>query len=175
LYGGVSNPPFRAAIAEYPWWQSYKNNTILETQYQQMLKFSNCSSLACMRSQSSATLIAAMQSTLDDGYLNQVYGWGDFYFGPAVDGTAIRDLPSNEFKQGHFSKVPFITNRDGYEGYNYSPKNETTQEQETADLGLIFQYAKQSFFNRLYQLYPADAFNSTLFQRQSIYGDYIIE
>jgi hypothetical protein len=22
MYGGVSNPPFRAAISEYPWWQS---------------------------------------------------------------------------------------------------------------------------------------------------------
>ena len=24
LYGGVSNPPFRAAIAEYPWWFVYR-------------------------------------------------------------------------------------------------------------------------------------------------------
>lgn len=23
MYGGVSTPPFRAAISEYPWWQSY--------------------------------------------------------------------------------------------------------------------------------------------------------
>lgn len=26
LYGGITNPPFRAAIAEYPWWQSYKSD-----------------------------------------------------------------------------------------------------------------------------------------------------
>ena len=68
-----------------------------------------------------------------------------------------------------------MTNRDGYEGYNYSPKNETTQEQETADLELIFPYAMESFFKRLYPLYPAGDFNSTLFQRQTIYGDYIVE
>ena len=46
---------------------------------------------------------------------------------------------------------------------------------ETMDLQTIFPYAKQSFFERLYELYPADAFNSTLFQRQQIYGDYIID
>jgi len=68
-----------------------------------------------------------------------------------------------------------MTNRDGYEGYNYSPKNETTQAIETMDLQTIFPYAKQSFFTRLYELYPADDFNSTLFQRQQIYGDYIID
>ncbi|EMC98112.1 hypothetical protein BAUCODRAFT_32113 [Baudoinia panamericana UAMH 10762] len=175
LYGGVSNPPFRAAIAEYPWWQSYKNNTILEAQYREILTATNCSTLACLRNQSTATIVSGMQSSLDVGYLTNVYGYGDFYYGPAVDGYVIRDLPSNEFKRGHFTKVPLLTNRDGYEGYNYSPKNETTQDQETLDLQIIFPYAKQSFFKRLYQLYPADAFNSTLFQRQSIYGDYIID
>ncbi|KAK4891690.1 hypothetical protein LTR27_009698 [Elasticomyces elasticus] len=175
MYGGVSNPPFRAAIAEYPWWQSLKNETILGTQYRQMLDATNCSTLACLRSQESDVLIAAMQTSLDVGYNTQVYGYGDFYYGPSVDGDVIRDLPSNEFKRGHFTKVPLLTNRDGYEGYNYSPKNQTTQEEETADLQLIFPYAKQSFFNRLYQLYPAEDFNSTLFQRQTIYGDYIID
>jgi len=45
----------------------------------------------------------------------------------------------------------------------------------TADLQTIFPYAKQSFFNRLYQLYPASDFNSTLFRRARLYGDYIID
>ena len=62
-----------------------------------------------------------------------------------------------------------------YEGYNYSPDNETTEAQMTTDLQDIFPYAKQSFFNRLYQLYPASDFNSTFFRRAQIYGDYIID
>lgn len=45
----------------------------------------------------------------------------------------------------------------------------------TADLQTIFPYAKQSFFNRLYQLYPASDFNSTFFRRARLYGDYIID
>jgi len=45
----------------------------------------------------------------------------------------------------------------------------------TADLQTIFPYAKQSFFNRMYQLYPASDFNSTFWRRAQIYGDYIID
>lgn len=112
MYGGVTNPPFRAAIAEYPWWQSYKNNTILETQYRQMLTSTNCDSLACLRGQSTQALIDSMQYSFNIGFTSGIYGWGDFYYGPSVDGVAIRDLPSNEFKQGHFTKVPLIVNRD---------------------------------------------------------------
>ena len=132
------------------WLQSYKNNTILETQYRELLAATNCVDLACLRSVSSHEINAAMQSSLDAGYLNHVYGWGDFYYGPSIDGDVIPDLPSQEFARGHFTKVAFMTNRDKYEGYNYSPKNETTQEQETADLELLFPYAMESFVKRLY-------------------------
>lgn len=112
------------------------------------------------------------------GYLGQVpgfYGYGDFYFGPSVDGEIVRDLPSNEFKQGHFTKVALLTDRDGYEGYVFSNASETTMAEETADLEQVFPYAKQSFFNRLYEYYPASNFNSTLFQRAQLFGDFIIE
>lgn len=112
MYGGVTNPPFRAAVAEYPWWQSYKNNTILETQYRQMLTSTNCDSLACLRRVSTQTLVDAMQYSLNIGFTSGFVGWGDFYYGPSVDGVVIRDLPSNEFKQGHFTKVPLMVNRD---------------------------------------------------------------
>ncbi|KAK3704165.1 hypothetical protein LTR37_014005 [Vermiconidia calcicola] len=173
LYGGVSNPPFRAAIAEYPWWQSYKNGTVLEAQYRQMLNATGCDGLECLRGQSTQNLIDASQSAFNAGWEGGWYGWGDFYFGPSVDGEAIRDLPSNEFKKGNFVKVPLVVNRDAYEGYNYSPPDNTTEEM-TADLQTIFPYAKQSFFRRLYELYPAGDFNSTFFRRAEIYGDYII-
>ena len=180
LYGGVSNPPFRAVISEYPWWQNYHNSTVLQAQYRQMLDATSCSNLNCLRNQPTQTLIDAMQTTLNVSYALEgagsgYYYWGDFYFGPSVDGNIIRDLPSNEFKQGHFTKVPLLVNHDQYEGYNYSPMNDTTQEAVTADLQTIFPYAKSSFFTRLYELYPSSDFNSSFFQRAQIYGDYIID
>lgn len=103
-----------------------------------------------------------------------LYGYGDFYFGPSIDYIAIRDLPSNEFKQGHFSKVPLLVDHDGYEGVVFSNRSEMNVQEETTDLQALFPYAQQSFFNQVYDLYPASNFNSTFFQRQQIFGDFII-
>jgi len=176
LYGGVTNPPFRAVIAEYPWWQPYKSNAILQNQYRGLLSAANCSTLECLRSLDTDTLRTAQQQTYFDAYYDEgVVAFGDFYYGPAVDGDIIRDLPSNEFKQGHFTKVPLLTDHDGYEGYLYTNHSETTIEQETAGLQKAFPNAKQSFFDRLYQLFPREEYNSTLFQRQDIWGDFIID
>jgi len=76
------------------WWQSYKNNTVLEYQYREMLAATNCSTLACLRQQTTETLINATQFSLAVGYTSNIYGWGDFYYGPSVDGDIIRSVLS---------------------------------------------------------------------------------
>ena len=38
----------------------------------------------------------------------------------------------------------------------------------------MFPDAKQHFFDRLYQLYPLEAYNSTFWQRQTLFGDFIV-
>lgn len=122
-------------------------------------------------------LKAATQQTYVEAYHTQplgIYGFGDFYYGPSVDGDVIRDLPSNEWKQGHFAKVPLLVDRDGYEGFYFSNQTELTTEGTTMDLQQLFPYAKQHFFDRLYQLYPTEAYNSTFWQRQTLFGDFII-
>jgi len=122
-------------------------------------------------------LKSATQQTYIDGYRTQpagIYGFGDFYYGPSVDGDVIRDLPSNEWKQGHFTKVPLLLDRDGYEGFYFSNQSVLTTEGTTMDLRQLFPYAKQHFFDRLYQLYPTEAYNSTFWQRQTLFGDFII-
>lgn len=48
------------------------------------------------------------------------------------------------------------------------------QVQETLDAKVIFPFAGPSFFSRLYQLYPIDQFNNTFWQRQTWFGDFII-
>ena len=177
MYGGVSSPPFRAAIAEYPWWQPYHDNTILNSQYRDLLSASSCSNLQCLRSLNSSALQIASQQTYIDGYAAQPgygYGYGDFYYGPSVDGDVLRDLPSNEFKQGHFTKVPFMTDREGYEGYGFSNQSLSTPSDLTTDLQTLFPAATPSFLDRLYQLYPSAAYNSTFFRRSALFGDFII-
>jgi hypothetical protein len=95
---------------------SYHNNTILESQYRLLLSASGCTDLQCLRTIDSASLKRAAQQTYVDAYNSDpgLYAFGDFYYGPSVDGDLIRDLPSNEWKQGHFTKVPLIVDHDGY-------------------------------------------------------------
>jgi len=176
LHGGVADPPFSAAISEFPWWQPYHNNSLLEIQYRQVLRAAKCADIKCLRSLDSKDLDLAAEAALIAGYnaSPRDYEYGDFYYGPSVDGQYIRDLPSNEFKRGHFTKVPLLVDHDGYEGFVFSNASETTMAEETVDLEQLFPNANVSFFNRLFELYPASAFNSTLFQRQTIFGDFVV-
>lgn len=70
--------------------------------------------------------------------------------------------------------MPLLVDRNGYEGYVFSNQSELTVQGTTADLQELFPYAKQSFFDRLYQLYPVGEFNSTFWQRQTLFSDFII-
>jgi hypothetical protein len=66
------------------------------------------------------------------------------------------------------------TNTQPQEGYNYGNQSITTAAGTQADIQTLFPVAKKSFFDRLYQLYPLEAYNSTFWQRQYLFGDYII-
>lgn len=159
---------------EYPWWQSFHNDSVLEVQYDLLLNTTNCENILCLRSISATELANATQATYIIGFAERIYGFGDFFYGPYVDGEIIRQLPSEEFKKGHFTKVPLLTNREGFEGVLFSNTSETTMAEETLDLETLFPNAKQSFFNRLFDLYPGSNFNSTFFQRAQLFGDFII-
>lgn len=177
LYGGETNPPFRAVISERPWVQPYHNNSILDSQFRELLAATNCTNLQCLRSLNSTALNVGAEAATLAGYTERpmLYGYGDYYFGPAVDGEYIRDLPSLELQRGHFSKVPLLVDTEAYEGYTFSNLSQTTMAEEDVDLQAIFPYAKGTFFTRLFQLYPASDFNSTFFQRQTIFGNFIID
>src|SRR5258708_1800963 len=61
-----------------------------------------------------------------------------------------------------------------YEGVIFSNMSATTQVQETVDAKDMFPLAGPAFFSRLYQLYPRPSYNSTFYQRQTWFGDFII-
>ncbi len=129
---------------------------------------------SCLRSLPVEELAATANETHRPGYAGRLYGYGDIFNGPVVDGTIIRGLPSKEFKLGHFAKVSLLTDREGYEGYVFSNQGETNMSQEKADLEQLLPYAKKSFFGRLSELHPRSSFNTTFFQQQSIFGDFIV-
>jgi len=157
-------------------WQSFKNSLILSSQYRYLLSTTGCSTLTCLRSLNETTLAIATQQIYFNAYkASDGYGYGDYYFGPAVDGEIIRDLPSNEFKNGHFTKVPVFIDRDGYEGVPFSNSSINGTTEELRDLSMIWPSAGASFWRRLYDLYPISAFNSTFYHRAQLFGDAVVE
>ncbi|RJE24716.1 Carboxylesterase family [Aspergillus sclerotialis] len=174
LYGGVYNPPFRAAMAEYPWWQPFRNESMLEKQYRGLLNAASCSDIDCLRRLPADKLEKATTSTYKTAYAEGHYSYGDFYYGPSVDGEVIRQLPSQEFKQGHFTRVPLLLNHDAYEGYMFTNQSLSSVEEEKSGVRELFPNSRDSFVSRLFELYPASDFNSTVFQRSKWYGDFII-
>lgn len=132
--GGFGVPPFRAAIAEYPWWQPLLNSSTQEIQYNSALQASGCDDVNCLRRLSSEDLAAVGQVDLNSSYPGTGNGYGTFWFGPVVDGEFIQDLPDVAFKKGNYYDVPLLVDRDGYEGLIFSNASQTTQTEETLDV-----------------------------------------
>lgn len=132
--GGLSDPPFRAAIAEYPWWQPLLNKSTQELQYRYALNAASCGDLNCLRGLSTAELTTVGQADLNVSYPGTGSGYGTFWFGPVVDGEFLQELPDTAFKMGNFYKVPLLVDRDGYEGAAFSNASQTTQVEETLDV-----------------------------------------
>lgn len=89
----------------------------MEAQYNEILQAAGCGDLACLRVLPYETLFDAINATYFTGYSDgKQFGYGDFYFGPTVDESIIKGLPSAEYAAGKFSKVPTIINHNALEG-----------------------------------------------------------
>ena len=168
--GGIGKAPFRAAMADFPWWQQFLREDQLVRQYVHLLEAASCSTLSCLRKLDEQQLKQATQSTYLTAYDHREYGYGNFYYGPYVDGDLIQDLPSREFSRGHFTKVPVWTSREGYEGWSFSNQSMTTQDEAVEDVNMQFPYADESFAQSIFDLYPREHFNSTFWQRATWFG-----
>lgn len=132
--GGFGAPPFRAAIAEYPWWQPLLNASTQELQYRYALDAAGCGDLNCLRGLSTDELTTVGQTDLNVSYPGPGSGYGTFWFGPVVDGEFLQELPDTAFKTGNYHDVPLLIDRDGYEGIIFSDTSQTTQVEETLDV-----------------------------------------
>ncbi|KAL3446805.1 hypothetical protein BJX65DRAFT_308715 [Aspergillus insuetus] len=99
---------------EFPWIQPYHDTPIAEAQYADLLAAASCTNLACLRALPSDELANASQAAYQTGYAAERYGYGDFYFSPIVDGHVIKALLSQEFKDGHFTRVPLLRDHNPY-------------------------------------------------------------
>lgn len=176
-YGGKHENLFRSAIVEYPWWQSLKPDSYQDEQYQTVLQQSSCTTIDCLRNLSTDKIKEVAVSTEPTwaNSANTKYPYGDFYYGPVVDGDFVQDLPSVAFASGRFAHVPILTNRDSDEGFVFSNPNETAQEL-VQDLKALFFNPPQEFLDTLDQLYPISAYNNSVFnKRKAIFGDNYID
>lgn len=110
--GAYDTPPFSAAIAEYPWWQPFANASEQDSLYYTALRLSDCETLACLRALNGSDLATLGQAIQNASYPGPGAGYGDWVFGPVVDGEFIRELPGVAFKRGRFYDVPLIVDHD---------------------------------------------------------------
>lgn len=109
--------PQTLTCVEYPWWQSYKNETILNIQYEDLLTAVDCTDLNCLRGLDYSTLSNATSATYKMGHSRGLNAYGDLYFSPYVDGFVIQDLPSREYERRAWSEVPLLVDHNAYEGW----------------------------------------------------------
>lgn len=163
--GGEKNPPYRGAIAEFPWLQPYHDDIFLQKQYQTVLDEAKCGDLACLRSLSASALEKAITTSYYTAYAAGLYAYGDMYFGPSVDGDFVHDLPSVEFDNGHFARVPLMTNHDSFEGILFTNFSTTSFDENRAQWQKTWHSPTTKFWESLSQLYPLSDFGTTYYEQ----------
>ncbi|KAL1957344.1 hypothetical protein VTO42DRAFT_6133 [Malbranchea cinnamomea] len=162
LFGGQKNPPFRAAIAEYPYVPPVYSKSWFNEQYHGLLSASGCTDLNCLRHLSIDDLRSATDLATAVAYNHSQFPYGAFYWAPAVDGRTIRDYPLKEFRNGRFSKIPVLVDHDAYEGFYFTNPDTNSEQEIAATLTTLWQTANRSFVERVMQLYPVEQFNASL-------------
>lgn len=152
----------------------------MNDQYTDLLAASNCSDLACLRNLPYEQLANASSATYQIGYAAKKYAYGDFYYGPTVDGVTIRDYPQREIEAGNFSKVALLIDHSAYEGEHivlsmlddntntntgaaFTNLSTNSWKQTVENLKVLWPKAEATFFSRLEQLYPLSDYSGTYF------------
>ena len=134
-------------------------STPLQDQYNQILLCTGCKYLVCLRNVFEATLRLAIELSYDHGYdPDSDFGFGDYYYGPALDDNVIQQYPSNAVIEAMYQPIPLLTNHDGQEGVTFSNTTDTTEAEATADLQILFPQANTSFFKQLLAAIPCQLF-----------------
>lgn len=109
--------PFRAAIPQSPGWLPLVSQQEQERSWNNFLALANVSTIEEARQLSSETVIAinSLQVTYQSGY-------GNFTYGPAVDGYFVPALPGQLLQRGQFDKsVAILTGHNTDEGLIFTP------------------------------------------------------
>ncbi|KAF2033354.1 alpha/beta-hydrolase [Setomelanomma holmii] len=152
-YGGSQGPvPFQQAVPQSPGWTPQQSNVQQENIYQNLLRLTNSTSLADLRALSSDALIRAnaQQVAYDSAY-------GEFTYGPVVDGSFVPQQPGQLLAQGRFDKsLRVMVGHNANEGVLFTPPYITSDATLRAQLQSAFPYAPSTSLDYVTQtLYPA--------------------
>lgn len=117
--------------------------------------------MSCLRSLS---VLEMEQATLDadqTAYLAGEYAYGDFYWGPTIDGQVICENPYNEFWNQHFAKVPLMIDRDEDEGLAFTNSSITTEQEVLEDFAKLWPDGTDYYAEIVLRLYPESIYNTT--------------
>ncbi|KAL5121158.1 hypothetical protein ACEQ8H_001010 [Pleosporales sp. CAS-2024a] len=171
-YGGSQGKaPFQQAVPQSPGWTPVQNNVRTENTYQKFLSLTNSTCLADLRALPSEVLIraSAQQITYDSGY-------GQYTYGPVVDGLFSPLQPGQLLAQGRFDKdVRIMVGHNANEGALFTPPYIASEQGLDAQLKSAFQGIQQSSLDTITQtLYPPVFNGSYPYTNQFARADLII-
>jgi acetylcholinesterase len=152
-WGGLKGKaPFQQAVPQSPGWSPVQSNVQTESKYEKLLRLTNTTSLAELRALPSEVLMRAnfQQITYDSAY-------GQYTYGPVVDGNFVPLQPGQLLAQGRFDKdVRVMVGHNQNEGQLFTPPYLQTNEALQSQLSLAFPTTPQQSIDYITQnLYPA--------------------
>lgn len=148
-------------VIEFPWWTPPYGRKGLNQQFNRLLEASGCTDLVCLRQLPIKELVKAGDKSHVDARHAQELASGLFYWGPTIDGVIIQDFPLKEFENGHFSKVPLLTNRNKFEGIMFTNFSLKTTGDVLDDLATTWPNKPTE---KLMELYPSSIYNGAMLQ-----------
>lgn len=103
----------------------------------------------------------ATRAADESAYAANEYAYGTFYWGPTIDGQVIRDHPYNEFRSGHFTKVPLMIDRDGDEGLAFTNTSIATDQDVLQDFANLWHDGTGFYAKIVMELYPESIYNAS--------------
>lgn len=86
-----------------------------------------------------------------------------------IDGDVIQDHPLTEYRKGHFTKVPFMADRNYWEGFSFNNVSLKTEEDLRSDLSAIWHDPDQQYAETVLKLYPESSYNTSNLQELVYY------
>lgn len=148
--GGDGEPPFQRAILQSPAFFPQADRAKMEDVYQAFLGATGATNLTELKKLDSKTLMAAnAEMTFRSPY-------GQFAFGPVVDGSYIQDLPGRALMKGNFHKnVKVMVGYNREEGALFTPPWIRWKDQLRTYISSLYPRFPEADLNKVIkELYP---------------------